>query len=188
MRRFAIVSFCTIGFVAPVLAADIYDIEPNHTFPRFEYSHMGLSTHHGQFDKTSGKIVLDRVGKAGRIDITVDLASINMGNAKLEEHLRGDEFFDVTKFPVMTFKSNKFTFNGDVPIAAKGELTLHGVTKPLVLTITNVKCGMHPMMKKEDCGAEVTGILKRSDFGVSKFVPMVGDDVTLHIQVESIKE
>jgi len=188
MNKLALASFCMLGLAAPAFAADTYDIEPNHTFPRFEYSHLGLSTHHGQFDKTSGKIVLDRAAKTGSIDITVDMASVNMGNPKLEEHLRDEDFFDVAKFPVMTFKSNQVKFNGDVPVSAEGELTLHGVTKPLTLAITNVKCAMHPMVKKEDCGAEVTGMLKRSDFGVSKFTPMVGDDVTLHIQVESIKE
>ncbi|HUO43295.1 MAG TPA: YceI family protein [Burkholderiales bacterium] len=188
MGKSAIIALCIFGFAAPVLAADIYDIEPNHTFPRFEYSHFGFSIHHGQFDKTSGKIMLDRAAKTGSVDITVDMASVNMGSAKLEDHLRGDEFFDVAKFPVMTFKSSKLKFSGDVPASAEGELTLHGVTKPLTLTIANVKCGMHPMMKREDCGAEVTGTLKRSDFGLGKFTPGVGDDVTLHIQVESIKE
>ena len=188
MRKLALASFCMLGLVAPAFAADTYNIDPNHTFPRFEYNHLGFSTFHGQFDKTSGTIMLDRAAKTGSVDITVDMASIDMGNPKLEDHLRGDEFFDVEKFPAMTFKSDKVKFNGDVPVSAEGELTLHGVTKPLTLAITNVKCGMHPMMKREDCGAEVTGMLKRSDFGVGKFVPMVGDDVTLHIEVESIKE
>jgi polyisoprenoid-binding protein YceI len=132
--------------------------------------------------------VLDRAVKTGSIDITVDMASINMGSPKLEEHLRSDEFFDVAKFPNMTFHSNDVKFNGDTPVAAEGELTLHGVIKPLTLTITNVKCDIHPMLKREDCGAEVTGMLKRSDFGLGKYTPGVGDDVTLHIQVESIKE
>jgi polyisoprenoid-binding protein YceI len=188
MRSWKFVALCLIGFGTSAFAADVYDIEPNHTYPRFEYNHLGISTHHGQFDKTWGKIVLDRAAKTGSVDITVDMSSINMGSSKLEDHLRGDEYFDVAKFPVMTFKSTNLKFNGDVPVAADGELTLHGITKPLTLTITNVECKIHPMVKKEDCGAEVTSTLKRSDFGISKLTPMVGDEVTLHIQVESIKE
>ena len=88
----------------------------------------------------------------------------------------------------MVFKSKSVKFNGDVPASAAGELTLLGVTKPLTLTITRAVCAPHPFYKKEDCGAEVTGILKRSDFGMTKYVPALGDEVTLRIQVESIRD
>jgi polyisoprenoid-binding protein YceI len=86
------------------------------------------------------------------------------------------------------FRSKTVRFNGDVPASAEGELTLLGVTRPLMLTISRVVCAPHPFYKKEDCGAEVTGTLKRSDFGMTKYVPMVGDEVTLRIQVESLKD
>jgi len=173
---------------AAVLAADTYTIDPTHTFPRYEYNHMGFSTHHGQFDKTSGKITLDRAAKTGSIDITVDTSSINVGNPKFEDELRGDKFFDSSKYPAMTFKATSIKFNGDTPASADGELTLHGVTKPLTLTINNLKCAPHPMRKVEDCGAEVTGTLKRSDFGIGRFAPMVSDEVKLTIQVEAFKD
>jgi len=88
----------------------------------------------------------------------------------------------------MTFKSKAVRFNGDVPAAADGELTLLGVTRPLTLSISKVVCAQHPFFKKEDCGAEITGILKRSDFGMNKYIPAVGDEVTLRIQVESLKD
>ena len=180
---------CTaLGTNAGALAADNYTLDSTHTFPRFEISHFGFSTHHGQFNKTAGKLVLDRAGKTGSIEITVQTASIGTGDPKLEEHLRSADFFNVGKFPVMVFKSKTLKFNGEVPASAEGELTLLGVTKPLTLSITHVKCGSHPMLKKEDCGAEVSGVLKRSDFGMKTYLPALGDEVTLRIQVEAIRD
>src|SRR3954471_10048392 len=170
------------------LAADTYTLDSSHSFPRFSINHFGFSTHRGQFNKTAGKIVLDRAAKTGSVEITVQTASIGTGDPKLEEHLRSPDFFNVEKFPTMVFKAKTIKFNGDVPQSAEGELTLLGVTKPLTLTISNVVCAQHSFYKKEDCGAEVTGKLKRSDFGMTKYVPAVGDDVTLYIQVEAIKD
>ena len=171
-----------------VCAADIYTLDPSHTFPRFEISHFGFSTHHGQFNKTSGKLVLDRAAKTGSIEISVATASIGTGDPKLEEHLRSADFFNVEKFPAMTFKSKTVRFNGDVPASAEGELTLMGITRPLTLAISRVMCAPHPFVKKEDCGAEVTGALKRSDYGIKTYLPAVGDDVKLTIQVEAIHD
>jgi polyisoprenoid-binding protein YceI len=176
------------GFGGAAVAADSYTLDPNHTFPRFEISHFGFSTHHGQFNKSAGKLVLDRAARSGSVEITVDTASISTGDPDLEKHLRSDEFFNVVKFPAMVYKSKSITFNGDVPATAEGELTLLGVTRPLKLAISRVKCALHPMLKKEDCGAEVTGVLKRSDFGMKAYIPLVGDEVTLHIQVEALKD
>lgn len=169
-------------------AADSYTLDTGHSFPRFAINHFGFSTHRGQFNKTAGKLVLDRAAKNGSVEITVQTASIGTGDPKLEEHLRSPDFFNVEKFPTMVFKAKTIKFNGDVPASAEGELTLLGVTKPLTLVISNVVCAQHSFYKKEDCGAEVTGKLKRSDFGMTKYVPAVGDEVTLYIQVEAIKD
>ena len=188
MSRWVIAIFMVFGSVGAAVAADSYTLDPSHTFPRFEINHFGFSTHHGQFNKTAGKLVLDRAAKTGSVEITVDTASIGTGDPALEKHLRSDDFFNVAKFPAMTFKSKSLKFSGDVPAAAEGELTLLGVTKPLTLAITRVRCAPHPMLKKEDCGAEVTGTLKRSDFGMKTYIPAVGDEVTLRIQVEALKD
>ena len=188
MRNLLIAVFCVFGFGAAAAAADTYTLDTGHTFPRFAINHFGFSTHHGQFNKTTGKLVLDRASKTGSIEITVQTASIGTGDPKLEEHLRSPDFFNVEKFPTMVFKSKTVSFNGDVPASAEGELTLLGVTRPLTLTISRVKCAPHPFYKKEDCGAEVSGVLKRSEFGMTKYVPAVGDEVTLHIQVEAIRD
>jgi polyisoprenoid-binding protein YceI len=169
-------------------AADSYTLDSSHTFPRFEINHFGFSTHHGQFNKTAGKLTLDRAARTGSVDIVVQTSSIGTGDPKLEEHLRSPDFFNSEKFPTMTYRSKAVKFSGDAPASAEGELTLLGITKPLTLTISRLVCAPHPFYKKEDCGAEVTGTLKRSDFGMTKYLPALGDEVTLRIQVESIKD
>lgn len=169
-------------------AADSYTLDPSHTYPRFEINHFGFSTHHGQFNRTAGKLLLDRAARSGSIEVTVQTASIGTGDPRLEEHLRSPDFFNVEKFPVMTFKAKTLKFSGDVPASADGELTLLGVTQPLTLSITQVRCGPHPSNKREVCGAEVAGTLKRSDFGMKSFLPIVGDEVKLRIQVEARRD
>jgi polyisoprenoid-binding protein YceI len=186
IRNFAL--FLTLGACAVAHAADRYTIDPTHTFPRFELSHFGFSTHHGQFNRTTGRLVLDRAAKSGSIEISVQTASVGTGDPKLEEHLRSADFFDVAKFPLMTFRSQNIRFNGDVPVAAEGELTLLGVTRPLTLAISRVKCGTHPFTKKDHCGAEATATLRRSDYGMKAYVPAVGDEVVLRIQVEASRD
>jgi polyisoprenoid-binding protein YceI len=187
-RHLTFAALTALGCGGAALAADTYTLDSSHSFPRFEINHFGFSTHHGQFNKTSGKLVLDRAAKTGSVEITVQTASIGTGDPKLEEHLRSPDFFNVEKFPAMVYKAKTIKFNGNVPASAEGELTLLGVTKPLTLTISRVVCAQHPYYKKEDCGAEVSGTLKRSDFGMMKYLPAVGDEVTLHIQVESLKD
>ena len=171
-----------------VAAPVTYNIEPNHTYPSFEADHMGgLSILRGKFTKTSGTITLDRAAKTGSVDIVVDASSLDFGHAKLNDHAKGADMFDVAKFPTATFKSKKMTFNGDVPATVEGDFTLHGVTKPLTLTINRFKCIEHPMFKKEACGADVSGNFKRDDFGITYGMPKFSPDVKLLIEVEAVK-
>nr|WP_314541963.1 YceI family protein [uncultured Massilia sp.] len=170
-------------------AADTYKIDPSHTYPSFEADHMGgLSTWRGKFDKTDGTITLDRAAKSGTVDITIDTTSIDFGHAKMNDHAKSAEIFDTTKFPTATYKG-KLVFKGDVPTSVNGELTLHGVTKPVTLTINKFKCIQHPMLKREVCGADASATFKRSDFGVS-YGESYGFnmDVKLAIQIEAVKQ
>ncbi len=174
----------TSAFAAPVT----YDIETNHTYPSFEADHMGLSVWRGKFNKSSGTVILDREAKTGSLDITVDINSIDFGHEKMNEHAKKPDIFDAAKYPTATFKSKAIKFTGDVPTSVDGELTLHGVTKPLTLQINKFKCIMHPMLKKEACGADVTGTFKRDDFGISFGLPNFSPEVKLAIQVEAVKK
>lgn len=170
-------------------AADTYKIDPSHTYPSFEADHFGgLSVWRGKFDKTEGTIVVDRVGKTGTVDITIDATSLDFGHAKMNEHAKGADMFDVAKYPTATYKG-KLVFKGDVPASVNGELTLHGVTKPVTLTINQFKCIQHPMLKKEVCGADASATFNRADFGVDYGVKMgFKPEVKLAIQVEGVKQ
>lgn len=168
-------------------AADTYTIEPNHTYPSFEADHMGISVLRGKFTKTSGNIVLDRAAKTGSVDIAIDASSLDFGHEKLNNHAKGPDMFDVAKFPVAIYKGKAIRFEGDKPVAVDGELTLHGVTRPLTLAINKFKCIEHPMLKKEVCGADASAEFKRTDFGIGYGTPRFAPEVKLAIQVEAIK-
>ena len=183
-----LVILLTSLLAAPACAADNYTIDPNHTWPVFEVNHLGFSTQRGRFNKSSGKITLDTAAKKGSVELVIETASIDMGLDKWDEHLKSDEFFNVAQFPAMRFTSDKLVFDGDKVVAAEGSFTLLGVTKPLTLTVSNFRCAPHPMVKKPACGADITATLKRSEFGMTKFVPAVSDEVRISAPVEAIKD
>src|SRR3989442_16009103 len=119
VRLRTIACLITFGVSVPAFADPLsYTVDSSHTFPTYEISHVGFSTQRGRFNKVQGKIIFDRVAKSGMVDIAIDTNSIDTGFAKLEEHLRSEDFFNVEKYPTMTFKSNNIKFNGDQPIAA----------------------------------------------------------------------
>jgi polyisoprenoid-binding protein YceI len=174
--------------ITPAIAADSYTLDSNHTFPSFEVNHFGYSIQRGRFNKTAGKITLDTTAKAGTADITIDATSVDTGLDKLEEHLRGEDFFNVARYPTIKFKSDKFTFEGDKVKSVSGNLTMLGVTKPVTLNAAYFNCAVHPMAKKPACGGDFIATLKRSEFGMRYALPAVADDVTLRIQVEALKD
>ena len=148
---------------------------------------MGLSVWRGKFEKTSGQVTLDRAAKTGSIDIKIDAASIDFGLDAMNKHARGADMFDVQKFPDAIYKSTAIRFDGDKPVAVEGTLTLHGVTKPVALTINKFNCGPDMMTKRERCGADVSATFNRADFGIGYGVPKFSPEVKLAIQVEAIK-
>jgi polyisoprenoid-binding protein YceI len=167
--------------------AQTYTIDPDHTYPSFEADHMGISVWRGKFNKTRGKVTLDRAGKTGAVDITIDANSIDFGHAKMNEHAKSPDMFNVEKFPTVTYKGKSIKFDGDKPVAIEGELTLLGVTKPVTLAVNKFKCIQHPMLKREVCGADATAEFKRTDFGLNYATPMLAPEVKLAIQVEAVK-
>ena len=168
--------------------AESYTVDPAHTFPHFSISHLGFSTMQGRFDKTSGKITLDRAARTGSVDISIEAASVSTGFAKRDEHLRSPDFFNAAEFPAISYKSSGMKFKGDTPVSIEGNLTLLGVSKPVTLTIDAFKCGANPMNKKEECGAAASAQFKRSDFGMKFGLPGVGDEIRLVFEVEAYKD
>jgi polyisoprenoid-binding protein YceI len=184
---------CLVGSLligSAALAAPVtYQIDPAHTYPSFEADHFGgVSNWRGKATKTSGTIILDQAAKSGTVDITVDAASIDFGHAKLNEHAKSPELFDVAKYPTITFKGTFARFKGDSPTEVDGQMTMHGVTKPLKLTLNQFKCILNPMLKKEVCGADASATLDRSQFGIDYGVKYgFKMEVKLQIQVEAIR-
>jgi polyisoprenoid-binding protein YceI len=186
MNRIVLASIAALlnasAFAAPVT----YVLDPKHTYPSFEADHMGgLSVWRGKFTDTSGRVVYDKDAKAGSIEVTVNMNSVDFGLAKLDEHAKSPEIFDAAKFPTATFSGQFTQFNGATPTEAAGTLTLHGVTKPLTLKINSFMCKPNPATKKEVCGADASAAFNRSDFGVT-FGDAYGFKmwVKLEIQVE----
>lgn len=187
IKQLVAVAIAASSFSA-VAAPETYVMDGSHTFPRFSYSHFGYSTQLSHFDKTSGKIVIDKAAKSGSVDVTIDMKSVNTGSALFNGHIQGEDFLDTAKFPTATYKSTKVNFDGDKVVSVDGNLTIKGITKPVTLSVTSFQCMPHPMLKKDACGANATAVIKRSEFNAGKYAPYVGDDVTLTIAVEAIKE
>ena len=167
-----------------------YKIDPAHTYPSFEADHMGgLSVWRGKFDTSSGTVVLDKEKSTGTVDITVDATSIDFGHAKLNEHAKTPDMFDAAKFPTATYKGTLAGFKDGAPTEVKGELTLHGVTKPVTLKIDKFLCKPNPMTKKEVCGADATAMINRGDFGIGYGGNFgFNMETKLAIQVEAIRQ
>ena len=153
---------------AALAAPKSYDVDPKHTYPSFEADHFGgVSVWRGKFTKSSGKITLDRESGTGTVDISIDTASVDTGADDLDEHLRGADFFDVEKFPAAVYKGKFGKFKDGAPTEVQGELTLHGVTRPVTLTLNSFKCIPHPMKKAPElCGADAQAVINREDFGI----------------------
>ena len=188
MRHAICLSLATTGGV--LAASTTYTVDPDHTHPSFEVDHFGgLSTWRGIVKKSSGTISLDTAAKTGTVDITMDPASIDMAHDKLNEHVSSPEILDVAKFPTATYHGTLGGFTNGAPTTVTGELTLHGVTKPVTLTIDSFKCMINPMLKKDVCGADAIGTFNRADFGVN-YGQQYGfkQEVALRIQVEGVKQ
>jgi polyisoprenoid-binding protein YceI len=170
---------------AQAFAADNYTVDTDHTYPSLEFSHMGISVWRGKFNKTSGKITLDRAAKSGTADIRVDVTSIDFGHALMKRFALGEDWLHPEKFPTMTYKG-AIVFKGDTPDSVDGQLTLLGVTKPLKLKINSFKCIEHPMFKKEVCGADAEGDMNRLEWGMKEYPE--GAKLHLRIQVEANKD
>jgi polyisoprenoid-binding protein YceI len=132
----------------------------------------------------SGSLTYDDAAKTGSANVVIDISSVDTGSAMLNEHLQSADFFDVAKYPTATFQSTALRFDGDMPVALEGNLTVHGVTRPVTLTITHFKHGLN-MMKRQQIGGDATATIKRSDFGLGKLAPMVDDTVVLNVDFEA---
>ncbi len=189
MKRFLAATLLAAAPALVCAAPVTYNLDPTHTYPSFEADHFGgMSVWRGKFNSSAGKFVLDRAARSGSVEVTIDMASIDFGLDKMNEHAVSADMFDVAKYPTATYKGTVSRWEGDAPAEVAGELTLRGVTKPLMLKINSFRCMPHPMLKKEFCGADAEARFNRGDFGLD-YAAAYGFklDVLLRIQAEGVR-
>ena len=169
--------------------ATTYTLDPNHTQVQFIWSHYGFTSLTGQFGKIDGTLEFDASDPIkASVSATIGLGSVDSNSKKLDEKLVSSDYFDVANFPSATFKSTRVE-KGATPDRLKvtGDLTLHGVTKPVTLDVTVTKVGDHPMRKAPAAGFDATATIKRSDFGITNYLPMAADEIKLHVVAEAVE-
>ncbi|MDT9001093.1 YceI family protein [Paucibacter sp. APW11] len=172
---------------AALAAPTTYVIDPSHTYPSFEADHMGMSYWRGKLNKNAGAIVYDKASGAGSVEVSMDLASIDFGLAAMNAWATGKDFFNVEKNPSALYKGRFDAIKAGMPTQVQGELSLNGQTHPLTLTIHQLKCMPHPMLKRDFCGADASATFNRADFGLGAGKDWgFKMDVNLRIQVEAV--
>ncbi|WP_298957646.1 YceI family protein [uncultured Roseibium sp.] len=189
MIRFAASAFALSLLAGTAVAEPVaYDFDKSHANLTFSYDHLGYSTTEGRFGSWNGVLLIDKETPANSsIEFTIDIASMDTFWADRDTHLKSADFFDAEKFPEATFKSTNVEQTGEKQLAVTGDLTVRGITKPVTLTVDVTSIGEHPMAKKAAAGFAVSTVVKRSDFGMDKFVPYVGDDITVTFHAEVLK-
>lgn len=188
MKRFLLATAAVVMFAMPVAAqaAETYHFDPNHTNINWNANHFGFSSPSGRFGLKDGSITLDEATPANSsVNVTIDVKGLVTGIPKFDEHLKTADFLDAEKFPEATFKSTKVEPGADNTAKVTGDLTLHGVTKPVVLDVKLNKQGENPMTKVKSVGFSGKTVIKRSEFGIDKYVPNVSDEVTIAIEAEA---
>ena len=186
MKHPLILALAGVMLAGPALAApETYVLDSSHTNIDWRISHFGFSSPSGKFPNATGSLVLDEAKpENSKVNMTLPIADILTGVPKLDEHLKGKDFFDAAQFPKATFASTKVTLTGKDTAKVDGTLTVRGVAKPVTLDVKLNKIGMN-MMKKKTAGFTATTTVKRSDFGMTAYLPDLGDEVTLHIESEA---
>ena len=165
-----------------------YAVEPMHTYVTFEVRHFGTSTNRGRFDKKEGKVEFDRAAKTGKVEVVIDIASINTGTPAFNQHLQSADLFDAAKFPTAKFVSDKFSFAADKVSEVSGSLTLLGKTQPVTLKASNFNCYNSPMLKREVCGGDFETTIDRTQFGMNYGIDWgFPKNVRLLVQIEAVK-
>jgi len=189
MNRLIAAAACAATLTAAQADGGNYALDPTHTFVSFEVMHFGTSTNRVRFDRKEGLVQFDRASRSGRVEITIDMASINSGVASFDDHLRSKDILNVAEHPAARFVGSKFTFAGDKVIEVAGTLTMLGKTHPVALKAARFNCYLNPIFKREVCGGDFEGTIQRSLWGVDYGLPaMAPDNVRLLVQVEAIKQ
>jgi polyisoprenoid-binding protein YceI len=188
MKHLLIAAATVLAAAAAPAQTATYAIDPTHTFVTWEALHFGTSTSRGRFDRKEGTVQFDRAGRSGKIDITIDMASISTGVAPFDGHLKSKDFFDVATHPTARFVAERLNFDGAKVSEVTGSLTLLGKTLPVTLKASRFNCYDNPMLKREVCGGDFETTLQRSQWGITYGLPGIPDNVRLTVQVEAVKQ
>jgi polyisoprenoid-binding protein YceI len=188
MKKHLVACALTVLLAAPAFAANTYTFDPEYTIPVFEVGHLGFTTQRGRFDKAEGKAVLDFAAKKGSVEFTVFTHSLDMGSRAWTVHVSSEGLFNIEKYPTMTFKSDRLIFDNGKVVAAEGEFTLLGITKPLKVTVNRFACAANPVNKKFMCAGDIVATIKRSEFGMTKYIPTVSDEILVSVPVEAYRD
>ncbi|QIL72078.1 polyisoprenoid-binding protein [Diaphorobacter sp. HDW4B] len=191
MRKFLFALAATAAFVGSAAQAQTatYAIDPSHTFATFEISHFGASVNRARFDKKEGTVQLDKTAKTGKVELTLQIDSVNSGVAPFNKHLQSAEIFDAEKFPTAKFVGDKFTFDGDKVVSVSGDLTIKGKTQPVTFKANQFACYESPMLKREVCGGDFETTIDRTAFGVDYGVAYgFPKSVRIVAQIEAVKQ
>ena len=191
MKRFAL-ALGILGLAAPLVMAQAstWAVDPAHSEVDFSIRHMSISNVRGRFGTVKGTIVYDAADVAkSSVNVTIDVTSVDTGNSSRDNDLKTDAFFDVAKYPTATFASTSVAKNGS-HFTVVGNLTLHGVTKPVTLDVSEPATGVNPMDHKMHSGYEATTTLNRFDFNIGSKYPtaILGQDVPLTIDLEAVQQ
>ena len=187
MKTYLVVSIVLGAAMTSAFAADSYTFDSVYSLVHFDIARVGFSSQRGTFNETQGKVTLDLATKTGNVDFIIQTASIDMGALAWTSHLSDEGLFNVKKFPTMNFKSDKLIFEGEKVVAAEGQFTMLGVTKPLRVTVNDFQCGISSIDKRSLCSGSISASLKRSDFGLTKYIPFVSDEVSITVPMDAYK-
>jgi polyisoprenoid-binding protein YceI len=187
IRRFALAA--SLAVASMPVHATTYTLEPDYTQGVFRWNHLGFSSPAAQFAQGEGTLEFDQAnpGKSS-VKVTIPLASLHTGVPALDDHFRSKDFFETAKFPTATFTSTRVEQAAAADqLKVAGDLNLHGVTKPVMLDVTLIKIGTNPRTNLPTVGFEATTTLKRSDFGLGKFVPQVSDEIRMQVISQAVE-
>jgi polyisoprenoid-binding protein YceI len=178
---------CVLSF-SLAAAPEHFAIDPAHTATTFEVSRFGISALRGHFQNVTGSISIDRESHTGSIAIEIDATTVGIGTLWFDPELKGEDFFDITRHPRLWYHADRLEFEGERPVRATGELTLRGVSNPVVLELRHFGCSRKEPASRTTCGAEIFGRISRSAFGMRSYTGFIGDEVRLMIQVEAVRQ
>lgn len=189
LRRIALVASLVVAGAGAPLHATTYTLEPDYTQGVFRWNHLGFSSPAAQFAQGQGTLKFDPADPTkASVQVTIPLSTLNTGVPALDDDFRSTDFFDTAKYPMATFTSTRVDkIAGTQRLKVSGDLSLHGVTRPVVLEVTVVRIGTNPRTSLPTIGFDAMTTLKRSDFGLGRYVPQVGDDIAMHIVCQAVE-